>query len=79
MAIGATSIFLSLQGGELHQDAEAKNSILITLQMSFDYIGESRPSAVVRSQDDPDARRSQAEPMWRKRLMWELQMNRIIR
>ncbi|KAJ6788118.1 hypothetical protein PWT90_07393 [Aphanocladium album] len=36
---------LSLQGGELRRDVEAKNSILVTWQISFDYIRETRPSA----------------------------------
>ncbi|KAJ3497372.1 hypothetical protein NLG97_g1956 [Lecanicillium saksenae] len=36
---------LSLKGGELRRDTEAKNSILVTWQISFDYIRENRPSA----------------------------------
>ncbi|KAK2596810.1 hypothetical protein QQS21_006139 [Conoideocrella luteorostrata] len=36
---------LMLKGGELRRDAEAKNSILITWQISFDYIRKTRPSA----------------------------------
>ncbi|KAM3502994.1 hypothetical protein MY10362_004475 [Beauveria mimosiformis] len=36
---------LSSKGGELRRDAQAKNSILITWQISFDYIRETRPSA----------------------------------
>ncbi|PMB63415.1 Kinesin light chain [Beauveria bassiana] len=36
---------LSQTGGELRRDAEAKNSILITWHISFDYIRKSRPSA----------------------------------
>ncbi|KAJ3495526.1 hypothetical protein NLG97_g3331 [Lecanicillium saksenae] len=36
---------LSLVGGELRRDIEAKNSIIITWQISFDYIRESKPSA----------------------------------
>ncbi|KAK2595193.1 hypothetical protein QQS21_007098 [Conoideocrella luteorostrata] len=36
---------LSLEGGKLRRDAEAKNSILITWQISFDYIRETRSSA----------------------------------
>lgn len=36
---------LSLQGGELRRDVEAKNSILVTSQISFDYIRKTRPSA----------------------------------
>ncbi|KAK2589403.1 hypothetical protein QQS21_012920 [Conoideocrella luteorostrata] len=36
---------LGLEGGKLRRDAEAKNSILITWQMSFNYIRETRSSA----------------------------------
>ncbi|OAQ72193.2 kinesin [Pochonia chlamydosporia 170] len=36
---------LGRKGGGLRRDAEAKNSILITWQISFDYIRETRPSA----------------------------------
>lgn len=36
---------LNLAGGELRRDIKAKNSIIITWQISFDYIRESKPSA----------------------------------
>ncbi|KAK3177705.1 hypothetical protein K4F52_009553 [Lecanicillium sp. MT-2017a] len=36
---------LSLEGGELRRDAKAKNSILATWQISFNYIRKIRPSA----------------------------------
>jgi hypothetical protein len=36
---------LSYKGGELRRDVTAKNSILITWQISFDYIRQARPSA----------------------------------
>ena len=36
---------LGEEGGKLRRDAEAKNSILITWQISFDYIRLTRPSA----------------------------------
>ncbi len=36
---------LDREGGQLRRDREAKNSILITWQISFDYIREIRPSA----------------------------------
>ncbi|KAJ3499712.1 hypothetical protein NLG97_g107 [Lecanicillium saksenae] len=36
---------LGLTSGGLRRDAEAKNSILISWQISFDYIRENRPSA----------------------------------
>ncbi|KAK8142848.1 hypothetical protein G3M48_008096 [Beauveria asiatica] len=36
---------LSLMGGELRRDAEAKNTILITWHISFNYIRKTRPSA----------------------------------
>ncbi|KAK0724111.1 hypothetical protein B0H67DRAFT_99888 [Lasiosphaeris hirsuta] len=37
---------LSYESGKLRRDASAKNSILITWQISFDHIREIRPSAV---------------------------------
>jgi hypothetical protein len=36
---------LDYEGGELRRDREAKNSIIITWQISFDYIQQTRPSA----------------------------------
>jgi hypothetical protein len=36
---------LSYEGGGLHRDREAKNSIIITWQISFNYIQQTRPSA----------------------------------
>ncbi|KAH8722859.1 P-loop containing nucleoside triphosphate hydrolase protein [Phaeosphaeriaceae sp. PMI808] len=36
---------LDYEGGQLHRDWEAKNSIIITWQISFDYIRQTRPSA----------------------------------
>ncbi|RMZ86477.1 hypothetical protein DV736_g6297, partial [Chaetothyriales sp. CBS 134916] len=36
---------LDWEGGQLRRDREAKNSIIITWQISFDYIRETRPSA----------------------------------
>jgi len=36
---------LNREGGQLRRDREAKNSIIITWQISFDYIREIRPSA----------------------------------
>ncbi|KAK2592705.1 hypothetical protein QQS21_009606 [Conoideocrella luteorostrata] len=36
---------LGLEGGKLRRDTEAKNAILITWQMSFDYIRKTRTSA----------------------------------
>ncbi|KAJ3499005.1 hypothetical protein NLG97_g681 [Lecanicillium saksenae] len=36
---------LSLHGGELRRDIEARNAIFLTWQISFDYIREARPSA----------------------------------
>ena len=36
---------LDHEGGELRRDREAKNSIIITWQISFDYIRQTRPSA----------------------------------
>jgi hypothetical protein len=36
---------LNHEGGQLHRDLEAKNSIIITWQISFDYIRDTRPSA----------------------------------
>ena len=36
---------LDLEGGQLRRDGEAKNSIIITWQISFDYIHRTRPSA----------------------------------
>jgi tetratricopeptide (TPR) repeat protein len=43
---GKKTGLLSYEGGKLRRDASAKNSILITWQISFDYIHEIRPSAV---------------------------------
>lgn len=36
---------LDYEGGQLRRDGEAKNSIIITWQISFDYIHQTRPSA----------------------------------
>ena len=36
---------LNHEGGQLRRDGEAKNSIIITWQISFDYILQTRPSA----------------------------------
>lgn len=36
---------LDCEGGQLRRDWEAKNSIIITWQISFDYIRQTRPSA----------------------------------
>jgi hypothetical protein len=36
---------LNHEGGQLRRDREAKNSIIITWQISFDYILQTRPSA----------------------------------
>ena len=36
---------LDLEGGQLRRDGEAKNSIIITWQISFDHIHRTRPSA----------------------------------
>jgi hypothetical protein len=36
---------LNCEGGQLRRDREAKNSIIITWQISFDYIRQTRPSA----------------------------------
>jgi len=36
---------LNYEGGELRRDKEAKNSIIITWQISFNHILQSRPSA----------------------------------
>ena len=36
---------LNYDGGGLHRDREAKNSIIITWQISFNYIQQTRPSA----------------------------------
>ena len=36
---------LKYKGGQLRRDAEAENSIIITWQISFDYIRDIRPSA----------------------------------
>ncbi len=36
---------LNYEGGQLRRDKEAKNSIIITWQISFEYVQQSRPSA----------------------------------
>ena len=36
---------LNFEGGQLRRDGEAKNSIIITWQISFDHIRQTRPSA----------------------------------
>jgi hypothetical protein len=36
---------LNHKGGQLRRDRDAKNSIIITWQISFDYILQTRPSA----------------------------------
>ena len=36
---------LNYEGGQLRRDRDAKNSIIITWQISFDYILQTRPSA----------------------------------
>jgi tetratricopeptide (TPR) repeat protein len=39
------SSLLSYDNGQLHRDWEAKNSIVVTWQISFEYIQQTRPSA----------------------------------
>ena len=39
------AILLNLEGGQLRRDSEAKNSIIVTLQISFDHVRKTRPSA----------------------------------
>src|SRR6202034_1601882 len=41
---GKTTL-LNHEGGHLRRDREAKNSIIITWQISFDHIRQTRPSA----------------------------------
>jgi hypothetical protein len=36
---------LNYEGGQLHQDQEAKNSIILTWQISFDHMRQERPTA----------------------------------
>src|SRR5215475_6390772 len=40
-----TNLLNYYEGGQLRRDWEAKNSIIITWQISFDYIYQTRPSA----------------------------------
>jgi tetratricopeptide (TPR) repeat protein len=40
-----TNLLNCYEGGQLRRDWEAKNSIIITWQISFDYIRQTRPSA----------------------------------
>jgi hypothetical protein len=40
-----TTSLLNHEGGHLRRDWEAKNSIIVTWQISFDHICETRPSA----------------------------------
>ncbi|ETS85702.1 hypothetical protein PFICI_03727 [Pestalotiopsis fici W106-1] len=42
---GQKTSLLDVEGGHLRRDWEAKNSIILTWQISFDYIRKSRPSA----------------------------------